>query len=280
MGGYKRKSWTKSKKTKTTKSIALSNKKAIGTLIKQNTIKYYPVDDFFRSAVSVAIDSLGQQVTPVGLTTPAVWNLTQDLKPVVPTATDFTNNPNLSRLDRFVSLNHISLHCKWESDKTALNGPVDPLNYCNMMIILDTEPRTAAGLANPTIITDILDTRDGYVLANMDHNLFFYNNSNIGEKARYKVLKRIRIKIGPDQQDVEQSTQTPPSQYNYPSVQVNQSGSLSTRYTNINLKKKYKIAYDENNIETHQALKLLVWTDSRIQSHPLFTFQARISFSE
>ncbi len=146
-----------------------------------------------------------------------------------------------------------------------------------MMVVLDREPRiTTSGLSNPVQITDILDTRDGYVFSNADHNLFFYNNSNIGEGQRFKVLKRIRIKIGPDQQSVDPAL-TP---YNYPDVQVNQSGSLSTRYTNINLKKKYSISYSDTSIETNKAVKLLVWSDSRIESHPLFTFQARISFSE
>lgn len=277
--GYKSK-WTKSKKTKkkTTKQIATSNAKKINSLIKDNTIKYFEVTDLERYAINDPINSLGQ-IDGGGTPTPAVYNLTTHLVPTTqivsagPPAVFI--NPNLAREDRFITLNHISLHCRWSCSVGSVQ-PTDPLNYCNMMIVLDREPRTAAGLPNPTVLTDILDTRAGYALPNTDHNLYFYQNDNIGEHQRYEVLKRIRIKIGPDQQNVAQTL----APYNYPSVQVNQSGSLATRYTNINLKKKYRISYDENNLETNKALKLLVWTDSRVLAHPLFTFQARISFSE
>lgn len=271
---HKRTTRRKSKKRQTTKAIALSNKSKINTLIKANTTKYYPTTVNNRQIVLASVDFAGNTSG-----TPAVYNLTNFLRPVT-TITDNTTVPptfideNVSRLDRFITIKHISLHCKWECPIPPLVP--DALNYCNTMLILDREPITASGLQNPTVLTDILDTRVDFTIADPDHNLYFYDNNKIGKKQRYDVLHRKRIVIGPDQPRATAATPLA----NYPEIPVNQSGSLSRRYVKINLTKPYKISYNEDNNETNQALKLLVWTDSRVVPHPNFTFVARISFRD
>lgn len=260
----------KNRKKKTlVESSIQANAKAIAMLKDDVTTKYFPTELMNSYLLEQDIDSAGTFGNVAA--TKAVFNLTTGLEQInVATAGD---NAQFYRLDRYITLKNISLHIKWEAPKTSDDDTTDPLNYCNMMVVLDSEPVKPDGTPNETNIQQILDNAGAP--ANSDLNLMHYQLDVIGSKQRYRVLKRKRITVGPDQRGVDQSIVS-----YFPQQAQNSSGTLAVRYVNINIPKHFKISYNQNNVETNQAVKLLCWTDSSERQHPKLTFISRVSFKD
>lgn len=250
------------KKVSLTQASIIANSNAIAKINKGKTVKYFPPVDLQTFVNFQDIDSTGTFGDPAG--TKAVFNLTQGLPVVL---------GQEGRVDRYIRLKNISLHMRWNAPASDDDATVDPLNYCNMMLVLDSEPIKPDGTLNETNIQQILDNLGSP--ANSDLNLMHYQLYTIGTKQRYKVLKRKRITIGPNQRSVDQATVS-----YFPQQAQNSSGALETRYINMNMSKHYKISYNNLNNETDQAIKLLLWTDSAIRQHPKVSFVARIAFTE
>ncbi len=257
------------KKKSLVQSSIVANANAIAQLKADKTTKYFPSSLTNTYVLEQDIDNTGTYGNVAQ--TKAVWNLTRDLEQInVATSAE---DAQFFRLDRYIRLKNISLHMKWNAPATADDDTTDPLNYCNMMVVLDSEPIKPDGTPNETNIQQILDQEGAP--ANDDLNLMHYQLNVIGSKQRYRILKRKRITIAPAQRSVDQSIVS-----YFPQQSQNSSGTLETRYINMNVSKHFKISYNQNNVETNQAIKLLAWTDSAERQHPKFTFIARIAFTE
>ncbi len=260
----------KNRKKKTLANATIqANANAIAQLKKDKTTKYYPSDVMLRYLLPTDIDNTGTFGNVAQ--TKAVFLLTNKLEQL--NEATQVDNSQFFRLDRYVRLKNISLHMKWEAPKSSDDATVDPLNYCNMMVVLDSEPIKPDGTLNETNIQQILDNAGNP--SNDDLNLMHYQLNVIGSEQRYRVLKRKRITIAPAQRAVPQDASSI-----YPQQAQNSSNGLETRYINMNIPKHFKISYDDASNETNQAIKLLVWTDSAERAHPKFSFIARIAFTE